>query len=503
MEKDMERRGGLTARLAAAYEQSKIPFWASILAGLAAHMFMLTNKLPNHDDVESLFGKGATITSGRWGLEIVKALFPDRSMPWIYGVISIVLIAAAVCLMVKLLDIRSRAMQALVGALVLTFPSLTGTFCFMFTSSAYALAFLMAVAAVWEFQRGRKAGCALGALMLIFSLSIYQAYIAVTAGLFVLIMLKRTLEAREPVGKIILYGFKALAYLAAAAAIYYAATALVLKLSGAEFNDYVTGNVNERGLLGRVRMAYDAFLYVFTFRNFYLVPTEGSRYLHIAYAAVLVLALAWLAIKTGKPLHMALAALLTLLLPLAMNSMYLIMSGQSIHTLVLYSFVCFYLLGAVAAERLTQGAEGYARKGIALMLGITAAVNICFANMCYLKLNLQYENASAFYKVMIARVTSTEGFDEGCDLAVIGEQRELLHTFPELDTALLMGPGRDMVNIYSRENFLRRYMGFDMEFATQEEIEEIKRDARYEEMPIYPYYGSVARLGEHIVVKLG
>jgi len=503
MEKKLERKGGLTARLMAAYEQSKIPFWASVLAGLAAHMFMLTNKLPNHDDIESLFGKGATITSGRWGLELVKALFPDRSMPWIYGLISIVLIAAAVCLMVKLLGIRSGTMQALMGAMVLTFPSLTGTFCFMFTSSAYALAFLLATAAVCEFQRGGVGRCAAGALMLIFSLSIYQAYIAVTAGLFVLIMIGRALDAQEPVGKIIGYGFKALAYMAAAAAIYYAATALVLNLSGAEFNDYVTGNVNERGLLGRVRMAYDAFLYVFTFRNFYLVPTEGSRYLHIAYAAVLAISLGWLAVKTKKPLHMALAAALALLLPLAMNCMYLIMSGQSIHTLVLYSFVCIYLLGAVAAERLTRGAELHARRGIALMLGVAAAMNIYFANMCYLKLDLQYENASAFYKVMIARVETTEGFGEGCDLAVIGEQRELLHTFPELDTTLLMGPARDMVNIYSRENFLRRYMGFDMEFATQEEIEEIEKDARFEEMPIYPYYGSVARIGEHIVVKLG
>jgi len=503
MEKKLEHKGGLAARLMAAYEQSKIPFRASVLAGLAAHMFMLTNKLPNHDEIESLFGKGATITSGRWGLELVKALFPDCSMPWIYGLISIVLIAAAVCLMVKLLDIRSRTMQALMGALVLTFPSLTGTFCFMFTSSAYALAFLLAVAAVYEFQRGGIARHAAGALMLILSLSIYQAYIAVTAGLFVLIMIGRALDAKEPVGKIIGYGFRALAYMAAAAAIYYAATALVLKLSGAEFNDYVTGNVNERGLLGRARMAYDAFLYVFTFRNFYLVPTEGSRYLHIAYAAVLVLVLGWLAIRTKKPLHMALAAGLTLLLPLAMNCMYLIMSGQSIHTLVLYSFVCIYLLGAIAAERLTHGAELHARRGIALMLGIAAAVNIYFANMCYLKLDLQYENASAFYKVMIARVESTEGFDEGCDLAVIGEQRELLRTFPELDTTLLMGPARDMVNIYSRENFLRRYMGFDMEFATQEEIEEIEKDARFEEMPIYPYYGSVARIDGHIVVKLG
>ena len=61
------------------FAENKVPFLASFAAGLLAHGYAFTNKLVNHDEVESLFGKGATITSGRWGLEAIKFIFPDAS----------------------------------------------------------------------------------------------------------------------------------------------------------------------------------------------------------------------------------------------------------------------------------------------------------------------------------------------------------------------------------------------------------------------------------------
>ena len=110
--------------LAALWRENRLPFLSAVLAGLGAHGYAFGNKLLNHDEIESLFGKGATVTSGRWGLELVKILFPDWSMPWIYGLVSLVLIAFAACLMLKTLDIHTRPMRILIPALVATFPSL-------------------------------------------------------------------------------------------------------------------------------------------------------------------------------------------------------------------------------------------------------------------------------------------------------------------------------------------------------------------------------------------
>ena len=83
--------------LCAAVRRFALPLASFFAVGFLAHMYAFTNKLLNADETAALFSKGATVTSGRWGLEAVKLIFPDVSMPWIYGVISLALIAAAVC----------------------------------------------------------------------------------------------------------------------------------------------------------------------------------------------------------------------------------------------------------------------------------------------------------------------------------------------------------------------------------------------------------------------
>lgn len=482
----------------------RAPFFTALLVGLLAHGYAFTNKLVNHDEIESLFGKGATVTSGRWGLELVKVLFPDWSMPWIYGAVSLLLMALAVCLMLRLLEIRSRALQMLLAALVISFPTLTGNFCFMFTAAPYAWAFLLAVLAAVLFWEKRPLPAAAGLILLVLALGIYQSYIAVAASLFVLKMMADAMDARRPAWQIVRDGVMALLWMAAAIAVYYGVTRLVFRITGAEFNTYVTENVNGTvSLPRRVRMAYDNFGYIFTFRNFYVISSELARYLHLILAAGTGLGLALLCAKKRSSLHAGLLLVLLALLPLAICCMFLIMSQQSIHTLVMYSFTAVYFLTALVLERL-PGAWG--RRGGALVGAMLAAVvlsNVYFSNMTYLKLQLQYENAYAFYTVLTARLTSLEGFDENSRLAFVGRQETLLHSFPELDTELLQGPSPDLVNIYSRENLLRYYLGFDVPFASEEECAALAADPAVLAMPVYPYDGSVKKIGDLIVIRLG
>ena len=485
--------------LTALWREHRVPFLSALLLGLAAHGYAFSNKLLHHDEIESLFGKGATVTSGRWGLELVKILFPDWSMPWIYGLLSLVLIGAAACLMLKTLGIRSTALRILLPGLIVSFPSLTGNFCFMFTSAAYAWSFFLAVLAVWLFCTGSRRHVVLSILLLVLALGIYQAYISVAATLFLVLMIRDTLDGERSVPQIIRFGVKALAMMLASIVLYYGVTLLVFRVTGAEFNSYVTENVNGAvSLPRRVRMAYDAFFYIFSFRNFYLITSEASRYLHIALLALTAAGLGWLILRGRSLLRAALLGALLLLLPLGICCMFLIMSRESIHTLVMYSFVCLYLLMGLTAERIRGSV-----KPLSLALAAVVLCNVYFANMCYLKLTLQYENARAFYTVLAGRIEGTEGFDENCSIALIGRQENLLHDFPELDTELFMGVNRELINIYSRENFIRFYLGLDLPFAPESAVEALENDARVLAMAEYPYDGSVQKIDDMIVVRLG
>ncbi len=495
---------GLCAAAEKRWREDKLPFLTAMLVGFAAHGYAFANKLVNHDEIESLFGKGATVTSGRWGLELVKLLFPDWSMPWIYGILSLLLMSAAVCLMLRFLRIRTKPMRALLAALVISFPSLTGNFCFMFTSAPYAWSMFLTCLTLNLYRDGGKTRIAAALVLMVLALGIYQAYIAVAASFFVLAMIADCLDGTRPVREIVLDGVKALLFLLASIAVYFAVTQLVFRFTGAEFNDYVTENVNGNvGLLRRVRMAYDAFFYIYSFRNFSLITSEGARWLHIALGAGTLAGMAALVMKRGSALHAALLAVLTLLLPLSICCMFLIMSQSSIHTLVMYSFVCVYFLTALVIERLAPRTGRPAGAVCALALAAVVLGNVYFANKCYLKLQLQYENAYAFYTALSAQIRSTEGFDENCRLALIGRQEKLLYDFPELETELFLGVGSDLVNSYSRENFFRYYLGFEIPFAGEDEIEMLENDPRVQEMADYPYYGSVAKIDDYLVVKLG
>ena len=130
--------------------ENRLSFFSTLVFGLIAHMFALTNKLPNHDDVVYLFSKGETITSGRWGLELLRYLIPDYSMPWLHGIVSLLFLSVSVAMIIRLFHIISRLSQIILCGLIIAFPSQIGTFCYMYTSSAYAIAFFLSVLAVRE-----------------------------------------------------------------------------------------------------------------------------------------------------------------------------------------------------------------------------------------------------------------------------------------------------------------------------------------------------------------
>lgn len=115
---------------------------------LLTYAFAFTNKLLNADEVPSLFSKGDTIGGGRWGLEIISLVFPDFSMPWIYGIMSIVIMAIVSCVILEIFTIEGKILQILLLGLWVCCSSWIGLFSYMFTSATYAVAILLAVVSV-------------------------------------------------------------------------------------------------------------------------------------------------------------------------------------------------------------------------------------------------------------------------------------------------------------------------------------------------------------------
>ncbi|MBO5556501.1 MAG: hypothetical protein J5927_04890, partial [Oscillospiraceae bacterium] len=292
----------------------------------------------------------------------------------------------------------------------------------------------------------------------------------------------------------------ALGLLVVALGIYWGLERLALALTGVRPLGY---GVEKRGVFYGVALAYNAFLKTFTAGEFGFIGGGTSLALHLLCLAftALLLVLGFARLRDGK--KRALLLLCLCLLPLSMNCFYLAAETTAVHSVVLYSFVCVYVLAALCAEQDGGALLRRSRDGIALLLLLLALSNVFFANKAYLRAHLQYESATAFYTELIAQVKQTEGFDENSRLALLG-QSEAFYEPEKLDTGKLVGlNGEHLINAYTRETLIRTYLGFDVPFASAEEKAHLESREEVKAMPVYPYYGSVQKIGDYVVVKLG
>ncbi len=497
----------------------RVPFLSAMVFGLLAHQYAFSNKLLNYDEVGSLFTKGATAGSGRWGLDLLRGIFPDYSMPWIYGILSILILAAAVCVIVRIFAIRSPGLQALLAGSILVFPSLTATVTYFYTLSSYAVSFLLAVLAVRCWQKGKWSSIFAGLAMAVFSLSIYQSYISIMASFLVLILIQQLLLG-EDVTKVLRRGVEFVLCLVVALGTYYVLTRIVNHFVG-DLNSYAAQRIQFRlsYLPTGVYEAYRGFWHFFSIGLWGLMPNGWSRLIHVlCFLAVMVLLILWGTRKENRQWQrLGLLAVMIGILPLAINCIYLFVSADpaltAIHTLVLYGFIAVYVFAVIAAEacdmpelflgKWVAFASHLAQNGIALGMAVVIAINIYAANGLYLNLHLRYENAYAFYTALLADLKMDPQFQPGTKLAIIGTYQEPNFYWDEFEYVYrIMGGDGFNPDDYTQYHFMYYYVGLRMEFASQEEIRQIRQTEEFANMAVYPYHGSMERIGDTMVVKL-
>ena len=505
LERGLRRLGGVL-------RDNRLPLLSALGAGLLAYVYVFTNNLPNYDGIRYLFGKGETVGSGRWGLELIGWLIPDYTMPWLHGIASLLMLAAACCLIVGLFEFRRALTQLLLPALIVVFPSQIGNFCFMFVSSSYALAFLLAVWAVWAARRLRGWLCWLCFVPpLVFALSVYQGYVSITAGLLLLLLVRDVLDAgaEDRSREIFLRGLRYLLLLAVAAVLYRVSINLSLLIAGIDANEYANEALYMGpGLLKGLATAYRMFLFNLSSRYNMLIVSKLSRALHFAAFLLCGAGLVYSQIRAKRPRQTLLLLFCLALLPLALCCLYLIIDWGRIHTLVLYGFVCLYVLVFLGIEQLPPRWKNWGRDLSCAALALVVLINICYANRCWLHMELHYENAYSLATTLVSQIRSLPDYREDMRVAVYHSASDFLQEQPELALNVPDIYGVEtQILVYSPFNgateplFFRYYLGANMPFASREEAKALAQDARTQDMPLYPNAGSIKIIDDVVYVK--
>ena len=492
--------------------ENALPLLTAFFSGLIAYSFCFVHKLEIHDDLNNMFSQGYPVSSGRWGLAFIEKLFPTVSIPWFNGLVSLLLISVAVCLIVRMFAIRKPLLQFLLSAVLAAFPSQMTTFAYMFTTIQYAVSLLLSVTAAYCLTRQKKIWeMVFAGVLLVLSLSIYQPYVAVCTSLLIVWCFSLCLSEEHTGREVVTAGLRFIVVILLSMLVYYGILVLVKRFSDMPLNEYAENNLNSiSDVLHGILVAYTSFAGYFLKGHYDIVRPGISFAAHLVLVLVTVFLLVlFFSNSRARAKGRLWAALLCLfLLPLGINCLRLISS--LFHNLMTCGFVSFYVLVAVVLEyclpekgdKWTMPAARLCTDFTAASLAVILISNVYFANAVYLDMYMQEEQAKAFYQGVVASLTRQEDFDENSWVVFFGE-KDFLKDYPLINTDNQAGIKEGIIQTYSQDYFIKYFLGLDLNTnsLTESTIPEGWDDIiDWEEvisMPSYPYSGSIRKIAEN------
>ena len=490
--------------------------YTSLAVGILTHFFGLVTFLHNYDDIaQQPTGYGTGVTSGRWLLSLLgdflEAIGGNYNLPFINGVLFLILIAASAGFLVSLFSIRSRTLAALTGALLSVFPAAFSTLVFRYTAVYYGLAILLAVLAAWVLLKKRW-GLLLSALCTACSLGIYQAYVPMTIGIFVLLLLQRSLDPQAEFRKLVLRGLYYCAALLLGLLLYFLFMKLTLLLYGTQLSDYQ--GVNQMGKLSLQdlpELVTEAVYSVIMLpQKDYCGITSMAllKGIYILLAALCGLELAYLWLNIQKPLLVVFGLCMCLFLPLAINFIVIMCPDSWIYTLMVYSFVLLPIVPILLAECIADFSNHsistqWVPKILAFILSFMVGCYCYQTNVNYTALYYSNQQLKNYLSSLIVQVRMAEGFDPAMEWAFIGEMEDpLLHSYWQYEMSYGgIEPTQWMLQRYSWPEWIRNYYGYSIPISDDTAVLALSKTDAVAAMPCWPADGSIQVIDNTIVIK--
>ena len=483
---------------------------STLIFGLIAHGYMLTNKLCYHDDAASFFSFGGDYTSGRWSMGLWRDLWlrlgiMQYSTPFWNGLVFIFFIAIASGILVKMFQLENYLIVAIMGATLICFPTVASIFAYMFTAPAYGFAILLAVFCVYSADKG-KCGVIASAIMLMISMGIYQAYFGVATALFVL----RLILNQEEIKKKWVVACRDLGILVVGLLGYFVGNKVCLKLKGLGMSDYQglnqMGEMSIQNIIDSIGLSYEQFF----------VPLDGDYYgitnvlwIQILFKILMGMAFILLIISVWKKqgvLDKLFQVLLIILIPLSVNIVFVMTGseGTLVHTLMVVPYVFVLLYPVLLCEKL-QVSEVVKKANIVLLL-LMLVFFVKLDNTAYLKATHNQEVAISYYTNLIGRIKSVEGYHPFMPVLFYGvqvkEDVSIAH-LEEFDSITLKGYNTtedEFIAYHANEAFLRIHCGYTYDVPANRN--DYLMTEEFASMPVYPEDGAIRCIDNVIVVRL-
>lgn len=496
--------------------QWKVCFYAAVIAGLLAHVYKITNWLPNWDSLVFRYDPQNMLGLGRWFLPVVCSFSSFYDLPFLNGIIAIAFHALGAVYICRILNIQKNITAGLIGAVTVSFPTVTSIMMYNYVVDGYSIAFFLSVLAAYYLTK-EKTKFILASLLIALSVGIYQAYITVTIMLILLKMIDEMIFDNVTFSAFLKKSLQVLLSGILGVAIYGIVLKLLLGVFSVELLDYQgmgeTASLSNIDIPGSLYVIKETFIKCFFGKS-------GNINVYVALNAFVAFFTLLYYIKHAvrntlykKTVIFLMIAILSILLIFGAAILAFVNPGVDYHNLMLMGYSVFYLFFVMIYERGTEKTERHSVIKCWIVF-ITALViiadQIVIANVSYHKAQMAYEKSYGVLVRIADRIEQQPGSQDCDKLLVIGAlddseaySVELPPDITGITDGYILRADDETVGQSVLCSAINDYCGYNYSFISGEEKKALMRKDSINALPQWPLEGCVAVIDDTVVIKLG
>lgn len=496
--------------------QWKVCFFASLLFGLFAHLYKITNWLPNWDSLVFRYDSQNMIALGRWFLPVVCSFSSFYDLPFLNGMVAIIFHGLSAVCICRILNVEKKITAFLIGAVVVSFPTVTSVMMYNYVADGYSIAFFLSTLAAY-FMIKEKPRYLLSSMLIALSSGIYQAYITVTIMLTLFRIIDEIIYQKKPLSVVLKKSVFALLSGILGVVIYTVVLNLILKFFSASLLDYQ--GINSSASLSNIDILGSLYSIKETFIGCFFDVSEGVNIFVAVNVFVLVFTLLhYIKYIVKNKVYKNFAnifalIILGIMLVTGAGALAFINAGIDYHNLMLMGYVVFYLFFLILYERGEDSGtyHSFVKCWTVLIAALVIISNqVVISNVSYHKAQMAYEKSYGVLIRIADRIEQTPGSHNCNKILVIGalpdSHKYSVNLTPDITgitDGYIIRADDETVGQSVLCSALNDYCEKNYEFVSGIEKDILTQREDVKSMKQWPSAGCTAVVDDTIVIKLG
>ncbi len=494
----------------------KACFFAALLVGLFAHLYKIINWLPNWDSLVFRYDEQNMIAMGRWFLPVVCSFSSFYDLPFLNGIIAIIFHALSAVCICSMLNVQKKITAALIGAVIVSFPTVTSVMMYNYVADGYAVSFFLSTLAALYMTK-EKPKYIISAVLIALSTGIYQAYITVTIMLVLLHLIDETVFKNASFGVVLKKAVYMLLCGVCGVAIYGAILKVILGIFSVELLDYQGANATAS--LSNMNFLVSIYVVKETFRKLFF-DLSGGLNLYVAINGFVLFFTLIYYLKSilknkiyKKPASLIMIIILSTMLAFGACALAFVNPEVDYHNLMLMGYSIFYILFLIIYERGTETKDKYTagKCWMVLLAAILIIANqVVIANVSYHKAQMAYEKSYGILVRIADRIEQTPGTENCNRILVIGAldnseaySVKLPPDITGITDGYIIRADNETVGQSVLASSLNDYCNKNYRFVSGDEKEKITQREDIKSMESWPSKDCVTTVDDIVIIKLG